>query len=608
MKRTLTQDILEQFKTASPCARSPPSLRKEISGIRKMVDSAKRVRTAAFNGGARAESLLLHRLLPGQKFDTAEFLNAVDLPKDVIGEDVFANLATLVSNFKVKLDECSSHRQLKSTLAERVCKTLVNLARAKDKLLEMENDKHMAAVDELLRDLVSCGNEQQLRRLHLLNSVAKGHINVFKDVCRSKAEAYQLLGRCQNDIQDCVKATEQEMVEQRAALLAAESRSVGCRKSLAALDEEIGKYIHENAGAFQTGESRSSTLSVCLDALLSPTPAMNQLTDKRAQLKRDLVDCDANVANVTTARQLFELTVHLMRWSTTALAGQAKDSVTRSSKNRVDGMRNSQRGLIHCIEDFKVAIKAYVAVHSEKFEYCARKMRERKEELDRHIRLTGDSAPAELREIKSKLEENETMVSSLQRDLSELCKSTAELWTSALVRPETLVREAVAPTAQATAASDTARAMFRLAESETGGSDVILPREVLVALQVALHNILASPECQGCRELQQTFRDVLKRVEGFCPPLAAPVGAGSPSRRPAARQLAESGSRETALQRFSRDLALVERRLESSSSSSASSDEDDESVSDDASSDAADAEAARFDREMKNRGGGCVIC
>ncbi|GBG30988.1 Hypothetical Protein FCC1311_072092 [Hondaea fermentalgiana] len=524
MKRSLTNDILMAFRTSNSPSASPSRPSAIPSSQTKTDDakiSEKRRRVISYDGQTQATEALLAGVTsnawgrgsaPEAPWNSKEFFSMLRVQPGPVQDQLSKPLDSL----RAKLGESEMPYAEKQAVAKFATNAIWTMTEAAEKLRAREMIPEGANTLEMEAELQNSKlSPMQLINIH--SKICRESIRALAAANRASEEAQMLARTCEERMTEVKNEVGKLIVVRRADLTARENALKEAADALAQQDAKV-------AGALQKATrdksvNNTNAISLCLDVVMDPTPEVAPLLSERRRLRQAHDRASAFLGNTRKSARVHEHLLIVVKSALTALEGGMRLSLESGSNHRSTVARSAAQTVIKQIPQLAKSLADFITFQKERNETAARRIVTKREELDEHLRLYGDEAPSELKEIKRRLAEFEGIQARSEENLRNVAQAQRELWM------EGLKRVGLADAENAKGQDDGEAKMQQQQQQffvSTSSSDAplraVLPASVIIRLQrclVELGTALASFE--GVESIKTVVREILERSYDFCP-------------------------------------------------------------------------------------------
>mmetsp|Transcript_3258 Transcript_3258/g.5458 ORF Transcript_3258/g.5458 Transcript_3258/m.5458 type:complete len:583 (+) Transcript_3258:217-1965(+) len=493
-KRSLTSDIISAM---SPSPSRAPSYGSPI--IRE-----KKSRLATYDGQERALEMLMSPITSGS-FDANDFLETVGLKNEWLTEDE-GTLAGHIQKLKDTVDRCDRSRSTKKELVSLAVGVVSAMATSFQKLQGLENQPVQKPVKSETQMISEVKDSSQLEAVDSNSEVCRDNIRLLMEVAKCEQEMENILVKCEEQIRKGITDAEKMTVVGRADLSAKEQQIRQHETKLAEADAEISSAIAQDRS-----ESITSTnvVTVCLDAVLYPTPEMAALIQNRKLCSMAKSRAEGAIETSRRGLKLNEQVLCVLRRAATLLATQARAVVAKAEAHRDVVVRVCRRTLLSTIPEVASSLSNFLKFQIERNEHAAKSADAKREELSEHLRLYGDEAPFQLKELKERLAEFEGIRGRTEEVLSKVAAKQRHLWTAALCRTRD-----VDAAYKALFDMDASTSTFAQPLESEQNQACILPTDVVVRLQRCMEEVrMELPTSQS--PLRTSLEEILRACSLF---------------------------------------------------------------------------------------------
>jgi hypothetical protein len=501
------------------------------------VYSDKRARDGAFDGERRAVELLVL----GECGSVGEVVGALSLRARGAGgsseglelssvEALSAQLGRLQTLLREqRLQGGDDGLRAAREVAAPVCAALLAMGETLSALGAQTHEPAAPAFGAAEAELRAQPAPVPARAVALRSALCGTLIATLRALCASKDAVNERILRCQARVAAACATAERQLVERRSDALAREQAHEQARTALHATDNAVAELISAAGRARDKAITNSNVVSLTLDAVLAPDPAMAaRLGARRAQAEA-LAAAGTQARAARTASAAAEQAQATLRWSAAQLAAQAKGALARASAHRGCVLRLCAQALLREVPELTRALEAFLRHHAERVAKADKSVADKHQELREIERLyENDEALGERREIERRILEFQAVKARSDDAVRAVAEAQRLLWLQALVRPDEVVsqilgdddEDVVVDGRDGRVSNNISSDNSDINDTRTAGSEpCVLPVEVVVRLQRCLDHLIfeSGLAAEPGSALRRGLAAILRASSSFAP-------------------------------------------------------------------------------------------
>mmetsp|Transcript_10359 Transcript_10359/g.20401 ORF Transcript_10359/g.20401 Transcript_10359/m.20401 type:complete len:636 (+) Transcript_10359:291-2198(+) len=501
MKRALTSEIMMAF-SPSPLGRRPSGTRPASPAstvYNSPIQNEKRRRVVSYDGQTQAIDSLLSGTAPTNapavSWDSKEFFSMLRVP-----EANQAKIQRHVEALRDKLAMSGMTHAERRRVAQSAVKAIWAMTSTMDKIKSREKQPEKANTAQAEVDLQDA-SLKPMQSISLHSKVCKDCIQALTSVHECREAIAGMVRDCENEVNLLKGDADRLIVVARAEEKDRESALNDAGEALTRHDSRIVEFIKKTNRNRQINTSNSITL--CLDAVLDPTPELAPVLTERRKLRQALSQATSCRQHSQKSVRVYEHLVNVILTARASLMDEIRSALEAATAHRSHVSRVSMQTILKQIPSLAKSLSDFITFQHERNEAAARSMVKKREELADHLRLYGDEAPSELKEIKRRIAEFEGIKARSSDNLKKIAEDQKQLWLLGLAR---------AP--QAPQKSDSGDEPAQ----ESGPRQAVLPSSVIIRLQRCLLELEETlRNQQGVEDILSAVREILAQSYEFCP-------------------------------------------------------------------------------------------
>jgi len=370
------------------------------------------------------DKVALQMLLGATAWDAMEFLKSLGLElkegKDY-GVDTLSRLRMYVSDSSL---EISSRR----VVADTVIETVKTLSAELKSLQGLENLPPYPDVSSALQELETEKASQGRRLIQIYCNICRKHLVGLRELDKVNTQSMDIVGRCETLIQVQMENMKRMAVVEESNRNARERDLTSCIHEITKLDQKILQLITKGLTETCNDQSDLRLVTLCLDAVGTPTPQMSGYMAERKTLHDRLNACKNGDAAAMKRVDMTSTCKMFLDTIVGPLTAQAKDSGERATRYNSRIYGESGKALLEYIPLLTSELKCFYELQKDRTNDLDKKTRLKKLEMAEHMRLYGDEAPCELKDIKKRLHEYERVQDISRSNLALVAQSQSDLW------------------------------------------------------------------------------------------------------------------------------------------------------------------------------------
>jgi len=493
------------------CARrggKRPLTMEIVSSFAKTLPSVKRSRHASYDGVNQAVKLFLEPQPKTESFWNAnEYFDALG----VVEDDVRHRLRRSVTEIKRELVPSEFPEEFKKKVAISIATFLHERAEFSKNLKASEDSPKYPDAAELttkLQNLLGIEGKSE-ETIELISGICERCIHVLRAIHEKRSELQIAFTKGKGEGETALKKARAEAIEANSRSVARKMEAEGIKKKLEKLDLDIRSHIESINPNMAFNERNAVTL--CMNAFLEPDEKMKEFISDRRELyraysqERDSVRHSANTSRVRGQVK------DLMEEANRLYVQEAEKSLHKARVHRRSVALSCTTSIKNQISRLGEGLAEFIELQKERKANAETKVKIQRENEQRHIRLCGEMAPSELKEIRQKLKEYGDIRSQVVENMNKVALNQKRLWQQGLVVPTRAAPEVVVEEMK-----------FFTSETDEEVEKAVLPEEVITLLQNSLENLQSGLMGQTHVDcFLEANKDILERSYNFLPLIKA---------------------------------------------------------------------------------------